>query len=405
MYLGKFTYRDGGLVRMDPGGPVNPNFKSSYDWRKSPEENAELNKRAEAAGHNSVAEYEKSGWAWQPEKTHFTQGEGQSFRKAQPAQAKKNYVAKAEPDSQSYYDKNLSVQHVVDKAKENIPLIEMKRKMEKEQADASINQFYANKANGTFKMPPINDPAGLPSVPIFESLLMAPVALGEAGLTGLARAAPAVGSAIWEGAGSLGSTIGTELSSLGSSIYEGGTALAGEIGEGFNAVKQFAKPAVDAWNSTLGTRLLGAAEMGASPGMQTAANLMTPANLLKAWGLYDASTKYAPEAVEAGQMYNQTGDTKYLKDIVYNTGKAALEMGSHTGPIVHEVNAVKRPVSFADDARKMADANRDATDRGISGFKTFKNTMGILKKDGGDISLPNLKRVKIKALPKNWKSQ
>jgi hypothetical protein len=151
--------------------------------------------------------------------------------------------------------------------------------------------------------------------------------------------------------------------------------------------------------------LLGAAEMGASPGMQTAANLMTPANLLKAWGLYDASTKYAPEAIESGQMYNQTGDTKYLKDIVYNTGKAALEIGSHTGPIVHEVNAVKRPLSFIDDGRKMADANRDATDRGVSGFKTFKNTMGILKKDGGDISVPNLKRVKIKALPKNWKSQ
>jgi len=23
MYLGKFTYRDGGLVRMEPGGPTN----------------------------------------------------------------------------------------------------------------------------------------------------------------------------------------------------------------------------------------------------------------------------------------------------------------------------------------------------------------------------------------------
>jgi hypothetical protein len=66
----------------------NPNFKSSYDWRKSPAENAELNRRAEAAGHNSVGEYEASGWAWQPEKTHFTKGQGTGIGiiKAQPQQ-------------------------------------------------------------------------------------------------------------------------------------------------------------------------------------------------------------------------------------------------------------------------------------------------------------------------------
>ena len=40
-----------------------------------------------------------------------------------------------------------------------------------------------------FIAPPINDPAGLPSVPIFESLLMAPVALGSAGLAGLGEMA------------------------------------------------------------------------------------------------------------------------------------------------------------------------------------------------------------------------
>jgi hypothetical protein len=36
-----------------------------------------------------------------------------------------------------------------------------------------------------YKMPYPNDPAGLPSVPIFEAALMAPVALGQAGLSGL----------------------------------------------------------------------------------------------------------------------------------------------------------------------------------------------------------------------------
>jgi hypothetical protein len=79
----------GSLHRMQTEGQFsNPNFKPSYDWRKSPKENAELNRRAEAAGHNSVGEYEASGWAWQPEKTHFTKGQGTGIGiiKAQPKQ-------------------------------------------------------------------------------------------------------------------------------------------------------------------------------------------------------------------------------------------------------------------------------------------------------------------------------
>jgi hypothetical protein len=173
MYLGHFQFKNGGLVRMEPGGPVNPNFKPSYDWKKSPEENAELNKRAEAAGHNSVAEYEKSGWAWQPEKTHFTQGEGQGIRKAEPKQ-------------QSYYDKNLSVQHVVDEAKRAAPAIAENQNKSKYKMYDPKNK-YANLYD--------EDAAGLPSVPIFESLLMAPVALGSAGLAGLGEATYAAGAA------------------------------------------------------------------------------------------------------------------------------------------------------------------------------------------------------------------
>ena len=86
VFLGHYTFKDGGLVRMDPGGPINPNFKWYYDPNKSTAENLELNRRAELAGHNSVAEYEKSGWAWQPEKTHFTQGQGtgQGVLRAKP---------------------------------------------------------------------------------------------------------------------------------------------------------------------------------------------------------------------------------------------------------------------------------------------------------------------------------
>ena len=378
MYLGKFTYRDGGLVRMEPGGPGGSSFQASYDISKSYAENMELNKRAQAAGHNSVAEYEKSGWAWQPKQAQAAQPKQQ-----QPASFYENPKRNTlENSGYPYQSDGSQANKTMAEKVVYQPRTEFEQKKAAEQERLGRERWEQQR-----RSPAYTDHAGLSSVPIFETALMAPVALGQSGLMGL-------GSMAMEAA-----------PAIGSSIYEGGAALAGEIGEGFNAIKTFAKPAVDAWNSTLGTRLLGAAEMGASPGMQTAANLMTPANLLKAWGLYDASTKYAPEAIESGQMYNQTGDTKYLKDIVYNTGKAALEFGSHTGPIVHEVNAVKRPLSFIDDGRKTADANRDVADRGVSGFKTFKNTMGILKKDGGDISVPNLKRVKIKALPKNWKSQ
>ena len=380
MYLGKFTYKNGGLVRMEPGGS---SFQPSYDASKSYAENMELNRRAQAAGHNSVAEYEASGWAWKPKTTtpvpQPDRGQGKYMTKPQPSQSQNNYVTQAQPDSRSYYEKNLSMDRVLNDATAG--------------AQETRNREYElSKQPYQFHTP--NDPAGLPSVPIWESLLMAPVALGEAGLTGLARAVPAVGSALWEGAGA-----------LGSSIYEGGAALAGEIGEGFNAVKNFAKPAVDAWNTTLNTKLLGDAAIGAGTGETVLANLATPANLLKAWGIYDATNKYAPEAIESAQMYNQTGDTKYLKDIVYNTGKTALELGSHTGPLVHEVQAVKKPISFVDDARKAMDSNKDIGSRSASGFKTFKNAMGYLKEQGGDISVPNLKRVRIKALPKNWKSQ
>lgn len=385
MYLGKFTYANGGLVRMEPGGPGGSSFQPSYDTSKSYAENMELNKRAQAAGHNSVAEYEKSGWAWQPKQAQAAQPKQQ-----QPASFYENPKGNTLENSGYPYQSDGSQANKTWAEKVIYqPRTEFEQKKAAEQERLGRERWEQQR-----RSPAYTDHAGLPSVPIFESLLMAPVALGEAGLAGLARAVPAVGSALWEGAGT-----------LGSSIYEGGAALAGEIGQGFNTVKNFAKPAVDAWNTTLNTKLLGDAAIGASTGETVLANLATPANLLKAWGFYDLTNKYAPEAVENAQLYNETGDTKYLKDAAYNTGKGLLESFSHTGPIVHEVQALKKPISFVDDARKMLDADKDVASRSTSGFKTFKNTMGLLKEKGGDISVPNLKRVKIKALPKNWKSQ
>jgi hypothetical protein len=185
--------------------------------------------------------------------------------------------------------------------------------------------------------------------------------------------------------------------------------LAPAIGEGFGAAKNFLKPYASAFNRSLGRKLLGDPGIFATQGQQLLSNLATPANLLKGWGMYDLTHKYAPTAIEDVNLYNETGDTKYLTDAAYNTGKGILEGFSHIGPVAQEVQAVKRPVSFIDDARKAAVAEDNAS-RAIYDFKTFKNAMGLIRKDGGvflgkfkqvggqlvphDISVPNLSRQK-----------
>ena len=62
----------------------NPDFKPSWDWTQTAAENAELNRRAQAAGHNSVDEYRASGWAWQPKQAQDERGQGKYFKKAEP---------------------------------------------------------------------------------------------------------------------------------------------------------------------------------------------------------------------------------------------------------------------------------------------------------------------------------
>ena len=62
----------------------NPDFKPSWDWTQTAAENAELNRRAQAAGHNSVDEYRASGWAWQPKPAQDEKGQGKYFKRAEP---------------------------------------------------------------------------------------------------------------------------------------------------------------------------------------------------------------------------------------------------------------------------------------------------------------------------------
>ena len=421
MYLGHFTYKDGGLVRMDPGGPTKKqaaaNLANNQQQAKSWDPNQTYGYQEEPLNYNAkTGEY--TNW-----KGQVVRVETKPMTVGSPKSAPTKTKAQIEQEKTVRYDKKTKADPTAWLQEHPDYVIgpngaPIKRSMMEQADPETLNKLDVQTAKEDF----VKD---LNSDPLQQSLGTAsldnPVTNQAAGnyanytvnntdprwatdkmLSG--NAAPTTADYYRPHDATLGFGI-PAAAVMAPIVAEGAIAAAPMIGEGFQAAKTVVKPGVDAWNATMGRKLLGDAGIYATEGQQILSNLATPANLLKTWGLYDATTKYAPEAFESGQMYSQTGDTKYLKDMLYNTGKAALELGSHTGPIVHEVQAAKKPISFIDDASKMLDSDKTIADRGASGFKTFKNAMGYLKQQGGDISVPNLKRVKIKALPKNWKSQ
>jgi hypothetical protein len=161
---------------------------------------------------------------------------------------------------------------------------------------------------------------------------------------------------------------------------EAAMAAAPMVGEGFQALRTAAKPMGQAWNTVLNAPRFGN-------------NALTLGNAFKTLSAYDLSHKYIPNTIEAGKMYYDTGDTKYLKDMGYNALKGGLELSSSMGPFMHEMTAAKKPVSLIDDARKMADVDKDAGSRTLSGLKTFKNTLGYMKEQGGGVFLGAYKQV------------
>lgn len=161
---------------------------------------------------------------------------------------------------------------------------------------------------------------------------------------------------------------------------EGAVAAAPYVAEGWQALKTAAKPTTDAWNT-----ILNAPRFGNSA--------LTLGNGFKTLAAYDLSHKYIPNTIEDAQMYNETGDVKYLKDGAYNLGKGLLEIGASTGPLTSEVSAAKKPVSLIDDARKAVDVDKNIENRALSGIKTFKNVMGYMKEQGGGVFLGAYKQV------------
>jgi hypothetical protein len=157
--------KEGGeLPKAEEGG----DFDFSYDSSKSVAENMELNRRAQAMGWNSVKEYEASNW-------------GRKGYARVPDVIRQQRIAKGIPADQIPEYEKIEEKKISPELASIIDLQEGRSRFDKEK----VEEEQRKKDIKNFRRAPINDPAGLPSVPIFESLLMAPVALGEAGLAGL----------------------------------------------------------------------------------------------------------------------------------------------------------------------------------------------------------------------------
>ena len=195
---GVFRGKRGGQLpkAQTQGQTSNPNFEPSYDWQKSAAENIELNKRAQIAGWNSVKDYEKSGWAYnsrpgfayQPDRSVPS---GPQVAAPQLQNVQRN-IAASKPGASVSVPQPLRQQRVaagqpnpayekssVGPTKLNAAIANENAVIKEQKAEAFRQETERRK-----QMTPsqrMNDAAGLPSVPIFEAALMAPVALSSLG--------------------------------------------------------------------------------------------------------------------------------------------------------------------------------------------------------------------------------
>jgi len=146
------SFQEGGHL---PKAQTMGTFSPSYDYSKSYNENMELNRRAQAMGWNSVKDYEASGWG-----QRFA---GTNLEAPALQNALKNIYAAQHPGPTKFNAE-----------------LDAENKILDSQEKARRQAEYEWKKN-----PYNTDPAGLPSVPIFEAALMAPATLTAAsGLLG-----------------------------------------------------------------------------------------------------------------------------------------------------------------------------------------------------------------------------
>lgn len=367
MYLGKFTYKDGGLVRMDQGGPAPTKPYMYLDTKNNlnswvrPPENA-----------NQFVDWERynPSIALSADSPYNT---GVVAKRSTPEEAEKARQAYLQTPEGQEEERQRLMQEFVD------------------QQNANKSPMQASFGNLSLDNPATRDAArNYAGYKLGESN---PLNAFDRLSTG--RSAP--GTTDFYRPNEATRSFGIPAAAVMAPIAaEAAIAAAPTVAEGWQGIKTAIKPATTAVNNVLNTPLVSVAGE---------ANPVTLSNIMKGISYWDAGTKYIPNAVGAAYDYSQTGDVNKLKEVAYNAVKGGLEVGSGFGPLIREFTAVKKPISLIDDASKAFDGTRGINSQSYSGLKTTKNVLGYLKEQGGDISVPSLKRVKIKSLPKNWKSQ
>jgi hypothetical protein len=146
---------------------------------------------------------------------------------------------------------------------------------------------------------------------------------------------------------------------------------------------------------------------------------LTLGRALKADAAFQVGTDYIPHGIESAYNYSQTGDTDYLKAAGKDAAMSALNAGSYYGRAAKVIAGAKKPAviaGYVKDALGMGYDRDNNKDYGVDntapagGFKADSEStavrnalpipMMIPKKHGGSV-----KRVKIKSLPNNWKTQ
>jgi hypothetical protein len=282
-------------------------FNTSFDPSISLAENLELNKRAQEAGWNSVDEYRNAGWAYK------------GYAKV-PDVVRQQRIAKGIPADQIPEYEKVEEKKISPELASIIDLQEGRSRFDKEKAEEEKRK----KDRENYRMPSYpNDPAGLPSVPIFESLLMAPVALGEAGLAGLgemvsgaAASSPLIQSAIAGGRGLLNAAPSSlPWLNLGNALTYGfGVHGANQIRTG-----EVAKPWIHAnatgdpmdYANAVGENLLTALELApfVGPLVKTGVEAATPA----VNAATNFASKYTTPVLNAGNKFiTRTGEVKNI---------------------------------------------------------------------------------------------
>jgi hypothetical protein len=138
---------------------------------------------------------------------------------------------------------------------------------------------------------------------------------------------------------------------------------------------------------------------------------LTLGRALKADAAFQVGTDYIPHGIESAYNYFQTGDTDYLKAAGKDAAMIALNAGSYYGRAAKVIAGVKKPAviaGYVKDAFGMGESRDNLREYGVDntapagGFKADSESTAVRnvlptpmitsEKNGGNISVPNFSR-------------